>query len=53
MLARSLGLSSGMLAGLVRRRLATREREVVMAGGRTIEVVRLRITAAGRKAIEE
>ena len=52
MLARSLGFSLGVLASLVRRRLATREREVVTAGGKTIEVMRLRITAAGRRAIE-
>jgi hypothetical protein len=52
MLARSLGFSSGVLSSLVRRRLATRERDVVMVGEKAIEVVRLRITAAGRKAIE-
>jgi hypothetical protein len=51
MLARSLGFSSAVLASLVRRRLATREREVMEAGGKAIEVVRLRITAAGRKAV--
>jgi hypothetical protein len=52
MLARSLGFSSGVLASLVRRRLATREREVMMAGGKAVEVVRLRITTAGRRAVE-
>ena len=52
MLARSLGFSSGVLASFVRRRLAAREREVVKAGGKTIKVMRLRITAAGRRAIE-
>jgi hypothetical protein len=52
MLARSLGFSSAVLASLVRRRLAARERELVMAGGKAIEVVRIRITEAGRKAIE-
>jgi hypothetical protein len=40
-----------MLAGLVRAGLAAAEREVVMAGGRAIEIVRVRITAAGRRAI--
>jgi hypothetical protein len=42
-----------MFASLVRRRLAAREREVMEAGRKTIEVLRLRITAAGRKAIKE
>jgi hypothetical protein len=42
-----------VLAGLVRRKLAAAEREVAMAGGKAIEVVRIRITAAGRRAIEE
>jgi hypothetical protein len=41
-----------VLAGLFWRGLAAAEREVVMAGGRAIEVVRMRITAAGRRAIE-
>jgi hypothetical protein len=52
LLIRSHGFSRGVLASLVRRRLAAREREVMEAGGKTIEVIRLRITAAGRKAIE-
>jgi len=38
-----------MLAGLVRAGLATAEREVIKTGGKTIEVVRVRITAAGRR----
>jgi hypothetical protein len=38
-------------SGLVRRKLAAAEREVAMAGGKTIEMVRIRITAAGRRAI--
>jgi hypothetical protein len=52
LLIRSHGFSRGVLASLVRRRLAAREQQVVMAGGKAIEVVRLRITAAGQKAIE-
>jgi hypothetical protein len=52
LLIRSYGFSRGVLASLVRRRLAARESEVMEASGKTIEVVRLRITAAGRKAIE-
>ena len=45
------GFKRHVLAGLVRRKLAAAEREVAMAGGSTIEVVRIRITAAGRRAI--
>ncbi len=41
-----------MIAGLVRAGLAAEELEVMKAGGKTIEVVRVRITEAGRKAIE-
>jgi hypothetical protein len=40
-----------VLAGPGRRKLAAAEREVAMAGGKAIEVVRIKITAAGRKAI--
>jgi hypothetical protein len=40
-----------VLAGLVRRKLAAAKCEVAMAGGKAIEVVRVRITAAGRRAI--
>jgi len=47
------GFKRRVLAGLVRRKLTAAEREVAMAGGTAIEVVRIRITAAGRKAIEE
>ena len=47
------GFSREVLASLVRRRLAAREREVMEAGRKTIEVLRLLITAGGRKAIEE
>jgi hypothetical protein len=39
-------------AGPVRSGLAAAEREVVKAGSRAIEVVRIRITGAGRQAIE-
>jgi len=41
-----------MIAGLVRTGLATAERESVNARGKTIEVIRVRITDAGRRAIE-
>jgi len=52
-LLRGHGVSRGVLTSLIRRRLAVTQREAVMAGGKAIEVVRFRITAAGRKAIEE
>ena len=45
------GFTRRMLTGLVRTGLA--EREVVKAGGKPIEVVRIRITNAGWRAIEE
>jgi hypothetical protein len=40
-----------MIAGLVRTGLATVQRESMKAGGKTFEVVRLRITDAGRHAL--
>jgi hypothetical protein len=46
------GISRRVLAGLVHAELAAAKREVVMAGGKAVEVVRIRIAAAGRKAIE-
>ena len=46
------GFSRRMLAGIVRRKLAAAEREVVKAGGKTIEVVRARMMEAGRRALE-
>ncbi len=46
------GFESDMIAGLVRTGLAAEEREVVKAGGKTIEVVRIKITEAGREAIK-
>jgi hypothetical protein len=42
-----------MVAGLVRSGLATAERETMKAAGKPVEVVRLKITAAGRNAIIE
>ena len=45
-------VSRRVLAGLVRAGLAAAKREVVMAGGKAIEVVRVRITAAGRRAFD-
>jgi len=45
------GFKRHALAGLVQRKLAAAEREVAMPGGHDVEVVRIRITAAGRKAL--
>lgn len=45
------GFTRGMLASLVRTRLATAQRQTVKAGGKPIEVVRIRITEAGRDAL--
>jgi hypothetical protein len=53
LLVRGHGFSRGVLASVVRRGLAVAEREVAMAGAKAVEVVRLRITAAGRRAIED
>ncbi len=53
LLVRVHGFDSDMVAGLVRAGLATAERETMNAGARPVEAVRLQITAAGRKAIEE
>ncbi len=45
------GFSRRMLAGLVRAGRAAADRGVMMAGGKPIAVVRVSITAAGRRAI--
>jgi hypothetical protein len=42
-----------MITDLVHAGLATAEREIMNAGAGPVEAVRLLITAAGRKAIEE
>jgi hypothetical protein len=47
------GISIGVLASLARRGLATAEHDVMMAGGKAMEVVRVKITEAGLRAIEE
>jgi len=52
LLVRAHGFDTGMIAGLVRTGLATAERESVNTRGKTIEVIRVRITDAGRRAIE-
>jgi hypothetical protein len=53
LLVHSYGFRRPTIVGLINVGLATAEREVVKADGETIEVVRVTITAAGRKAIEE
>jgi hypothetical protein len=53
LLVRAHGFDSDMIAGLVHGGLATAERETMKNGAKPVEVVRLRITAAGRTAIEE
>jgi hypothetical protein len=52
LLVRGHGFKRQMLVGLVRAKLAAAEREIVKAGGKSVEVVRIRITNAGWKAIE-
>jgi hypothetical protein len=46
------GFTLSMLVDLIRDGLADLQAETVSAGGRTTEIVRLRITAAGWRAIE-
>jgi hypothetical protein len=46
------GFTLAMVVGLVRDGLVDVQSETFTAPGRTIEIVRLRITAAGRRAIE-
>jgi hypothetical protein len=53
LLVRAHGFNSDMISDLVRAGLATAERETMKAGAKPIEVVRVRITDNGRKAIEE
>jgi hypothetical protein len=53
LLVRVHGFDSDMVAGLVRAGLAKAERETMKVGVKPVEVVRVQITAAGRKAIEE
>src|SRR5258707_13619737 len=53
LLVRAHGCDGDMGAGLLRAELATSERETMKAGAKSIEAVRLQITSAGRKAIDE
>jgi hypothetical protein len=47
------GFTRGMLAGLVRTGFATAQRQTVKTGGKTMEIVRIRITEAGRDTLDE
>jgi hypothetical protein len=47
------GFSAAMIARLVRRGLATLTQEKVRAGGKLIDVAKVRITDAGRDALAE
>jgi hypothetical protein len=53
LLVRAHGFNSDMVDSLVSDGLATAERETMKAGAKPVEIVRIRITDAGRKAIEE
>jgi hypothetical protein len=46
------GFTRDLLAGLVCTGLATAQRQAVKAGGKTIRVIRIRITEAGRRALD-
>jgi len=46
------GFTPDTIASLVRDGLAATRREPMRAGGRTIEVVRVKITDAGLRALE-
>jgi capsid protein len=47
------GVTVEQMVDLVRAGLATAKTEPVVAGGRTMEVARVRITDAGRRALAE
>jgi hypothetical protein len=53
LLVRVHGFDSDMVASIVRAGLATAERETMKVVGKPVEVVRLKITAAGQETIEE
>jgi len=46
------GFTRDLLAGLVYTGLTTAQRQAVKAGGKTIRVIRIRITEAGRRALD-
>jgi hypothetical protein len=53
LLVRAHGFDPDIVGRVVRAGFATVERETMKAVGKSVEVVRLQITVAGRKAIEE
>ena len=53
LLVRAHGFNGDMIANLVRAGLAIAQRETMKAGAKPIEVVRVRITDAGREALKE
>jgi hypothetical protein len=50
-LLRTYGFTSRMLASLVSTGFATAQRQTVKAGGKTMDIVRFRITEAGQAAL--
>jgi hypothetical protein len=48
---RAHGFTVGLLAGIVRAGFAVAKPEIVKAGGRTLSMLRLTITDAGRQAL--
>jgi hypothetical protein len=50
---RAYGFSTEQMVYLVQAGLATAHRQRVVAGKRVIEIMRMRITEAGRKALAE
>ena len=52
LLAHGRGFRRPTIVGLVSAGLAAAERDVTKAGGKTIEIICIRITEAGRRAIE-
>jgi len=53
LLVRAHGFDPDIVGRVVRAGFASAERETMKAVGKSVEVVRLQITVAGRKAIEE
>lgn len=52
LLALAHGFNGDMIAGLVRTGFAAAQRETIEAGGKSVEVVRISITEAGRQVLE-
>jgi len=52
LLAFAHGFDSDMIAGLVHTGLATAQRETIKAGRESVKILRIRITKAGRQALD-